>query len=604
MARSRLAVETGLPPWPLPPGWLLHDDGDVVVACKPAGVSVTAPERGAANDLTARVRALRGNPGADGYLCPHTHVDRDTSGLVVFAGRRDVNAALARPGAIAVSHLVACLAPHGLDEQGRLSALIVKDRDGVLRPAASGRRNARTASIEYRRLAQHGDRVLLEVPDQQGSRRLRAVLAACGLPVVGDPVLGGPRASRLLVHAGSLRLTHPRTGTPLELSVPAPWYFEAWMRGALGVLDLEATLLHDALSECASLRFGCLEPQHGDACRLVHGEAENLTGVDVERFGRYAVVWVHEQASRPSVEAITQAVHALGWDGTYLKVRPKQASRIVHAQDAELASAHAARGADAPEQLVVHENGVRFLVRLGDGLSTGLFLDQRPNRCWVRAHAAGKTVLNLFAYTCSFTVAAAVAGARRTVSVDASKRYLELGEENLLLNGLDPASHEFVCDDVGSWAQRALHDGSRFDIVLLDPPSFGTSRRRRFSVMSDYVDLAASCFALLAEGGVLLACTNHRGVTRRKLRGWLREASRRAGWAGVGLRDAPTAADFPVPAGAEPHMKAVICAPEARGEPGTDPGVGSKGRSSVAPRTRNRRGRSSKKRGGHLGGVW
>ena len=586
-------IESVLPPWPLPPGWLLHDDGELVVASKPAGVSIAAPERGATHDLTARVRALRQSASRQDYLCPHVHVDRDVSGLVVFATHRTMNAALAAPGAIRVTHVVACVAPEGFNEQGQLTAGVVKDRNGIFRPAGNAR-HAQSVSIEYRLVARRDNRVLLEIPNQSSSRLLRAVLAANELPVVGDLALGGPAASHLLVHGASLRFNHPRSGAPIRFDAPTPWYVEAWMCNAQSAHDLTPSLFQAALAECASLRFGQVTQDGVDACRLVHGEAEDLLGVDVERFGRHAVVWVHDQMPMQVSESITDSVHALGWDGTYLKVRPKQASRIVDARQAALASAHAARGTDAPEDLVVREGGASFLVRLGDGLSTGLFLDQRPNRCWLRTRAAGKVVLNLFAFTCSFTAVAALGGARRTVSVDASKRYLQLGKRNLRLNGIDSGQHEFVCDDVGAWIQRALGNGERFDIILLDPPSFGTSRGKRFSVMSDYVSLATSCFSLLSEHGELLACTNHRRVTRRKLRGWLREAAHRAGRSGLELMDAPMASDFPCLPGAEPHMKALICRVDARARLVSDRDARPQGRSSRRQRTK-KRGRSSAK---------
>jgi 23S rRNA (cytosine1962-C5)-methyltransferase len=216
------------------------------------------------------------------------------------------------------------------------------------------------------------------------------------------------------------------------------------------------------------------------------------------------------------------------------------------------------RGTPAPEPLCILEEGVPASVRLGDGLSTGLFLDQRNNRRRVRAAADGKSVVNLFSYTCAFTVAAALGGARRTVSVDASAAALERGRENLARAGVpDGPEHAFVADDVFSWLGRAGRGGERFDLFVLDPPSYSTTKRGRFVAEDDYVRLAASALALVAPNGHLLACTNHRGISRARFRRMLFDAGRAAKRDLTQVKDLPEASDYPTPPGAEPHMKSV-----------------------------------------------
>jgi 23S rRNA (cytosine1962-C5)-methyltransferase len=202
---------------------------------------------------------------------------------------------------------------------------------------------------------------------------------------------------------------------------------------------------------------------------------------------------------------------------------------------------------------------VPLLVRLGDGLSTGVFLDQRSNRRRVREMAAGKTLANLFAYTCGFTVAAALGGARRTVSVDASAAALERGRENLAHAGLlGPArggEHAFAAADAMSWLGRAARKGESFDLVVLDPPSYSSTRKGRFVADRDYVDLAAAAMAVVAPGGTLVACTNHRGITPQKFRRILFDAARAAKRDVTQMRDMAEPPDFPVAAGGLGHMK-------------------------------------------------
>jgi 23S rRNA (cytosine1962-C5)-methyltransferase len=168
-------------------------------------------------------------------------------------------------------------------------------------------------------------------------------------------------------------------------------------------------------------------------------------------------------------------------------------------------------------------------------------------------------VANLFSYTCAFTVAAALGGAARTVSVDASMAALERGRANLAHAGvLDRGEHAFVADDAFRWLARAAKRADRFDLVILDPPSYSTTSRGRFVASSDYAALAAQAIAVLAPGGRLLACTNHRGISPSRFRRVLFDAARAAGRDVTRMRDFVQPPDFPVPPGGEPHMKSAL----------------------------------------------
>jgi 23S rRNA (cytosine1962-C5)-methyltransferase len=249
----------------------------------------------------------------------------------------------------------------------------------------------------------------------------------------------------------------------------------------------------------------------------------------------------------------------LGFDGVYLKLRPKQANVLVDTRRADVAPSEPVRGQPAAAELSVLEEGVPFLIRLGDGLSTGLFLDQRGNRRRIRALAAGRTVANLFAYTCAFTVVAALGGAGRTVSVDVSPSALERGRANLAHAGVAaPADHAFVAEDAFAWLAKAARRGERFDIVILDPPSYSTTRRTRFVAQSDYGSLAAAALGILAPGGQLLACTNHRGISVARFRRILFDACRASGRVAQQVKALPSPSDFPAPVGEEPYMKSAL----------------------------------------------
>jgi 23S rRNA G2069 N7-methylase RlmK/C1962 C5-methylase RlmI len=157
----------------------------------------------------------------------------------------------------------------------------------------------------------------------------------------------------------------------------------------------------------------------------------------------------------------------------------------------------------------VHEYGVKFKVNLKDYLDTGLFLDHRETRKMVAGLAKGKRLLNLFAYTCSFSVQAAAAGARFTKSVDMSNTYTEWGKENFILNGLSLKTNEIVRADCLKFLDYEIGE---YDIIVIDPPTISRSKKmeQMFDIQLDYVSLIMKSLKLLAPGGVIFFSTNSR----------------------------------------------------------------------------------------------
>jgi 23S rRNA (cytosine1962-C5)-methyltransferase len=279
----------------------------------------------------------------------------------------------------------------------------------------------------------------------------------------------------------------------------------------------------------------------------------------VDVYGDYLVVSISSEEAEGAREAILDAAAKLGARGVYVKVRPKHASVIVDSRRGDYAPRAAVRGESAPESFcIIYELGLPFEVRLGDGLSTGIFLDQRENRRRVRDQAKGKRVCNLFAYTGAFSVAAAAGGALETATVDVSKSALEWARRNLDAVGADAKSHAVIEADALVWLKSAARGDARYDLVILDPPSFATTKQTRFSAANDYRSLAALAMGVIAPGGRLLACTNHRGIVRAKLRRYLHEAARDAGRSVAQMKDLPDPLDFPPEPGREPAMKSVL----------------------------------------------
>ena len=168
------------------------------------------------------------------------------------------------------------------------------------------------------------------------------------------------------------------------------------------------------------------------------------------------------------------------------------------------------RQAQRRERLVVHERGHRFLVNLWDYLDTGLFLDHRITRSLIAKAVAGKRVLNLFAYTGSFGVYAAAAGAAEVVQVDLSRTYLDWARDNLEANGVDVRAHRFVPEDTLRFLEQARARNERFDVIVVDPPTFSNSKRTPdiFDVREDHPRLLALGLDVLSPRGALYFSTN------------------------------------------------------------------------------------------------
>ena len=181
-----------------------------------------------------------------------------------------------------------------------------------------------------------------------------------------------------------------------------------------------------------------------------------------------------------------------------------------------------------PERVEIGERGARFEVDVRRGQKTGFFLDQRDNRTLVARHAAGQRVLNLFAYTGGFSVHAALAGARHVTTVDLAAPAIDAARRNFAASGIDPADHAFAAVDAFAFLDEARAAGRRWDLVVVDPPSFAPSERTRTRAIAAYARLMALALEVCEPGGLLAAasCSSH--VTLDDFLGALADAGRRA----------------------------------------------------------------------------
>ncbi|MBS0605256.1 MAG: class I SAM-dependent methyltransferase [Verrucomicrobia bacterium] len=167
---------------------------------------------------------------------------------------------------------------------------------------------------------------------------------------------------------------------------------------------------------------------------------------------------------------------------------------------------------DSKEFFTVHEYGVKFRINLTDYLDTGLFLDHRETRKVVASVCSGKRVLNLFAYTCSFSVHAAASGALFTKSVDMSNTYTLWGRNNFSLNSISLKNNPIVRADCLKFLDEEMASGTKYDVVIIDPPTISRSKKmdQMFDIQFDYIPLLTKALKLLAKGGTVFFSTNSR----------------------------------------------------------------------------------------------
>jgi 23S rRNA (cytosine1962-C5)-methyltransferase len=557
--------------WPyFPIERILYEDADVIVIDKPASVSTHAPDAGRSDDAVSRLKAALAERDRTTlervYLGIHQRLDRDTSGALLFTRQKGANAAVAAQfegRRVKKTYVAGVIGWPKKREKGVLSHWLAPAEAGrmqVVAPEQKKRvKGAQEAITRFRVLRRKDDRALLELSPETGrTHQIRVQVADAGAAIAGDRMYGGAPASRLMLHAARLELRHPTSGEPLEVRAPVPDELERWLDDPDARAFDDPALLDARLREAIAARWALGTSADTTAFRVVHGEGDGLAGIAVDVYGEHMLVHFFSEGALAEKDAILDAVFSLGVRGVYLMVHPKQSNTLVDPRRESLAPSAAVRGESAPTPFVMRELGLSYRVRLGDGLKTGIFLDQRENRRRVRELARGLRVLNLFAYTCAFTVAAAAGGARSTVSVDASKGALAWGVENLEANGLASPAHLMVDADAFDWLRMASKRNERYDLVILDPPSYATTKSSRFSAADDYGKLAAQALAVLAPGGRLLACTNHRGTSMHKFRKRMHEAGRLAQRAMIQVKDLPPSTDFPAAIGAEPDLKSLL----------------------------------------------
>jgi len=484
--------------------WVRFEDDHLLAVVKPAGVNTHRADVHAQDGMYEWVQRQR---PLESLAVLH-RLDKGTSGLLIFGKSQLANRSLTsqfedrtvtkryellvgrddrRPDAL---H---CLEPLGGDA------------------ASTDFERAAAGTLHERWVAR---------PHTGRTHQVRAHATHVGMPVLGDTEHSGDASARLFLHATALHLAHP-AGGEVGLLAERPASFDRLLDGDPADTALGALVAHEA-------RALLFDPADTNAYLWIDRHHDGFADTRVERLGDVALVLSYAEDDAPLSPAWLDA-----WNDTvelravYHQRRPRRGG----GGPARLAS-----GA-IHDRFEVVELGVRYLIDVqASATSSGLFLDQRETRRQLRSSdLRGRTVLNAFAHTGSLSVAAATAGAE-VLTLDLSRHYLDWARDNLRVNDLDPADHDFIYGDAMEWLDRLARKGRTFDLVLVDPPSSSTARKKgasRWVVDRDLHDLVARAAGVVAPTGTLFVSTNLHRMPWPRFMGHIERGLTAAGRAGT-----------------------------------------------------------------------
>ncbi|MFO7713549.1 class I SAM-dependent rRNA methyltransferase [Desulfosarcina sp.] len=321
---------------------------------------------------------------------------------------------------------------------------------------------------------------------------------------------------------------------------------------------IDAGFFHTRLNQALSLRREVLAGADTDALRLVNAESDGLPGLIVDRYENWVVCQFLSAGSdrwKPAIVAcLAELIPDLAgiYERSDVDVRKKEGLPM---------AAGRLWGQEPPDQVEIRENGCLYRVNVKKGHKTGFYLDQRDNRACVAAYARGAAMLNCFAYTGGFAVAALKAGAAHVTNVDSSAAVLKLARANVALNRLEETRVDDITADVFSLLRRYRAEGRAFDMIVLDPPKFVKSKGDLMRASRGYKEINRLAFELLHPGGTLwtFSCSGLMG--RDLFQKIVADAALDAGRQAVILRwlsqalDHPTALNFPEGS----YLKGLVC---------------------------------------------
>ncbi len=474
----------------------LFENDDILVVDKPSGLPTHAPNetKKGVVELLQESKQIK--------LGVHQRLDEGTSGVLAFSksqrGAEMLSKAFELRDVRKYYYAIVCGTP--AQERGewqhRLThknGLTVQDDAGKL------------AKCRYRVVSVCAPYTLLELQLLTGmTHQLRVQCALEGMPILGDSLYGGgDDAPRLCLHAHKLVLMSEKN-LP-HFTAPLPAFMQKPNTEQL--LSLIARKIVERVAP---------EVERDEAIRLCVPQHAGIPEVIVEKIADTLLVRHIEPTgtslwTASALETLMR-VSCRAFDchqSAYLVHESPEKSKACRAFERAFRTNYAPFWAS--------EHGIRYQFDLS-GNATGLYLDQRENRAWVIKNAHG-SVLNLFAYTCAFSLCAAKnPNTTSTLSLDAVKSALNKGRDNFEENGISLEGQRFIVEDAQKYLDRCAKNGTTFDTIICDPPSFGRAGKTVFSLDDALEDLVMGCVRAAAPNATILFSINHRKIRLARLR--------------------------------------------------------------------------------------
>lgn len=271
---------------------------------------------------------------------------------------------------------------------------------------------------------------------------------------------------------------------------------------SLKEIDIDMNFFINKFAAALARRTALFQDEETTAFRIFNGEGDGVGGITIDYFNYYIVITWYNEGIYQYRTQILEAIQAVTYvQGIYEKRRFDNAGKYI--EESSFTS-----GQRAEEPIIVKENNVNYAVYLDDGAMVGIFLDQKEVRNHLKEICKpGMKMLNMFSYTGAFSMPAALSGAV-TTSVDLASRSLEKTIENFKLNDIDEKNQNIVVIDVFDYFDIARKNMDKFDVIVLDPPSYANSKKRRFTVQKDYGELIEKSLKLIENNGIIVASTN------------------------------------------------------------------------------------------------
>lgn len=349
------------------------------------------------------------------------------------------------------------------------------------------------AKTEFSLIKKFGNFSLWQAQPLTGrNHQIRIHAQAAGIPIIGDEQYGGLAFNFICLHNHQIEFPN---GLIIKSSPPKYFADLNLLENLVLVKALFETDRRQRLFSHVDLQNQCF--------RLIHNKDAGLT---LDQFGKILILSCYKDHWNETDRA------AFSYLSTYLN-KPILVRTMHNRGKDPLNKTHSviypvAGAAPIEPVWIAKENNINYEMRSDSGQSFGLFLDQRLPRYWVLNNTKNKTVLNLFSYTCGFSVAAAMGGASQVTSIDTSKNVLNWGKKNFEINNLDPEKYKFLLRDSLDFLDYSLKKNIKYDLIICDPPSFSRSEGGVFKIESSLELLLQKCFSCLSRGGSLLFSTN------------------------------------------------------------------------------------------------